>query len=106
MASVNGKVIIITGASAGIGAATALALAKAGAILVLAARRADRLEQVAAQCRALGAQVINVICDVSRRADVDHLVAQSVEKFGRLDVMIANAGYGFLANIHETTEAQ
>jgi NAD(P)-dependent dehydrogenase (short-subunit alcohol dehydrogenase family) len=106
MATIANKVVIITGASAGIGAATALALASQGARLVLGARRLEKLEEVAAQCRVAGAEVAAVQSDVSRRADVDKLVAAAVEKYGRLDVMLANAGYGFLAKIHETTEEQ
>jgi len=100
------KTIIITGASSGIGAATALALAQGRANLVLGARRIERLEQVAAQCRRLGAAALAVPCDVAQRAAVDRLVALGVEKFGRLDVMLANAGYGFLERIHEATDAQ
>jgi short-subunit dehydrogenase len=100
------KAIIIAGASSGIGAATALALAKEHHNLILAARRLDKLEQVAAQCRSLGAPTLTLPCDVSKREDIDRLVAASQEKFPRLDVMIANAGYGFLAKVQETTEAQ
>jgi NAD(P)-dependent dehydrogenase (short-subunit alcohol dehydrogenase family) len=100
------KTIIITGASSGIGAATALQLAKSGANLVLGARRLDRLEQVAAQCRTLGGHVEVLPCDVRNRPDVEALVARAVEKFGRLDVMLANAGYGMLARVHETTDEQ
>lgn len=100
------KVVIITGASAGIGAATAVALAAQGVRLVLGARRLDKLEEVAGKCRAAGAETVAVCCDVAKRADVDRLVAAAVEKFGRVDVMLANAGYGFLAKIHETTEEQ
>jgi short-subunit dehydrogenase len=100
------KTIIIAGASSGIGAATALALAKERHNLILAARRLDKLEQVAAQCTALGAQTLTLPCNVAQREDVDRLVAASLEKFPRLDVMIANAGYGFLAKVHETTDAQ
>ncbi len=108
MTTIAGKVVIITGASSGIGAATALALAQQGAKLVLCARRLDRLEKVAADCRnaAKGAEAIAMHCDVAKRPDVDRLVATAVEKFGRLDVMIANAGYGLLAKIHEMTEQQ
>jgi short-subunit dehydrogenase len=100
------KTIIITGASSGIGAATALELAKSGANLVLGARRLDRLEQVAAQCRTHGASVEVMACDVRNRPDVEALVARAVEKLGRLDVMLANAGYGMLARVHETTDEQ
>ena len=110
MGTIAGKVIIITGASSGIGAATAMALAREGAKLVLGARRMDRLEKVATECSAagkgVGGEAFAMACDVSKRTDVDLLVAAAVAKFGRLDVMIANAGYGFLAKIHETTEQQ
>ena len=101
------KTIIITGASSGIGAATAVAFAKQGANLVLAARRMEKLQEVAAQCKAAGAKEVLVMhCDVSRREEVERCVDETVARFGRLDVMIANAGYGFMAKVHETTEEQ
>jgi len=107
MKFVNGKTIIITGASSGIGAATAVALAGRGTNLVLAARRMEKLQEVAAKCRAAGAKDVLVMhCDVSRREEVERCVDETVGKFGRLDVMIANAGYGMLAKIHEATEEQ
>jgi short-subunit dehydrogenase len=100
------KTAVITGASSGIGAATALALAKAGANLVLGARRMDRLNAVAEQCRAAGAQVAAQSCDVAQREQVEALVAAAAERFKRVDVVLANAGYGLLARIHETTDEQ
>ncbi|MCL2640667.1 MAG: SDR family oxidoreductase [Phycisphaerales bacterium] len=101
------KTIIITGASSGIGAATAVALAATGANLVLVARRMEKLQEVAAKCTVAGAKETLVMhCDVSRRKDVERCVDEAVAKFGRLDVMLANAGYGFLAKVHETTEEQ
>jgi short-subunit dehydrogenase len=108
MASIAGKVVIITGASSGIGAATAVELARRGAKLVLAARRADKLGQVAARCRELqGADgTRTVVCDVAKRGEVERLVAEAGAAFGRVDVMLANAGYGILAKIHEMTEGQ
>ena len=105
----SGKSIIITGASSGIGAAAALAAAdfwKTGARLILAARRMDRLETIAERCRAKGATAIPIPCDVAQRADIDRVVAAAVEKFGRVNVMLANAGFGLLAKIHETSEQQ
>jgi len=99
------KTIIITGASSGIGAATAVAFAAKGANLVLAARRMEKLHEVAARCKTAGAKDVLVIhCDVSRREDVERCIDETVAKFGRLDVMLANAGYGILAKIHEVTE--
>lgn len=106
MVKLDGLVVVITGASSGIGAATALALAPHGAKLVLGARRMDKLEAIAAQCRQWGGTAVALPCDVAQRADVDALVARAVADFGRLDVMLANAGYGFLARIHEATEQE
>jgi short-subunit dehydrogenase len=100
------KTVVITGASAGIGAATALALAAQHANLVLAARRVDRLEAVARQCREQGGKVVVLACDVAKRGEVEATVKAAVGEFGRLDVMLANAGYGMLAKIHEMTEEQ
>ncbi|HUO10662.1 MAG TPA: SDR family oxidoreductase [Phycisphaerae bacterium] len=100
------KTIIITGASSGIGAATALQLAKEKHNLILAARRLEKLDGVAKKCRDLGANPLTLRCDVSNRHEVDALVSTTLEKLPRLDVMLANAGYGFLAKIHETTDQQ
>ena len=83
----TGKVVAITGASNGIGAATAEVLASQGAQLVLAARRADRLAAVADR---LGAEHLTV--DVRRRSDVADLVSLARKRFGRLDVLVSNAG--------------
>ncbi|NNM85058.1 MAG: SDR family oxidoreductase [Phycisphaerales bacterium] len=106
MINLAGKTVVITGASSGIGAAAALAFAKRGAKLVLGARRTDKLTAVAEQAHALGADVIAHPCDVSHRDQVQALLQLAIEKFGRLDVAIANAGFGFVARVHETDEAQ
>jgi NADP-dependent 3-hydroxy acid dehydrogenase YdfG len=87
-----GKVIAITGASSGIGEATARLLAGRGAALVLGARRTDRLDRLAAELRADGASVVATTTDVTRRADLDRLVGCAVDEFGRLDVLVSNAG--------------
>ena len=89
-----GKVVLLTGASEGIGAATAAAFAREGARLVLAARSLPRLEAVAAQCRAAN-PAVEVLCqttDVGQRSEVEALVAAALERFGELDVIVANAG--------------
>jgi NADP-dependent 3-hydroxy acid dehydrogenase YdfG len=95
------RVVAITGASAGIGRATALRLARDGAAVVLCARRADRLDVVAAEIVAAGGQALPVVADVTSRADMDALVARALERFGRLDVMMCNAGFGVAGAIDE-----
>jgi NADP-dependent 3-hydroxy acid dehydrogenase YdfG len=100
------RVIAITGASAGIGRATALRLARDGAALVICARRADRLEAVAADITAAGGQALPIVADVTREADMQALVARAVERFGRLDVMLCNAGFGIAGAIDDITPEQ
>jgi short-subunit dehydrogenase len=100
------KVIAITGASAGIGRATALRLARDGAVVLLNARRADKLEEVAAAIRAAGGQAVAVPGDVTHEADMQALVDRAVERFGRLDVMLCNAGYGIAGSIDDISLAQ
>jgi short-subunit dehydrogenase len=88
----SGAVVVVTGASAGIGRATALAFARQGSILVLAARRERLLEDVAAEIRAHGRQALVVPCDVSRWDEVDALRSRTADAFGRCDVLVNNAG--------------
>jgi NADP-dependent 3-hydroxy acid dehydrogenase YdfG len=92
MTGVEGKVVAITGASSGIGEATAIELSRRGAAVVLGARRADRLESLAGRIREAGGRAEVVTMDVAQRADVERLVATAVEAFGRLDVLVGNAG--------------
>lgn len=92
MSGINNKVVVITGASSGIGAATALLLAERGAKLVLGARRTERLEALAGQITAAGGEAVFASVDVSRRVDVTALVQLAVDRFGRLDVLVNNAG--------------
>ncbi len=94
MSGIEGKVVAITGASSGIGEATALLLAASGAKLVLGARRTDRLEAVAARIAQAGGEAAWLATDVKRREDVAALVAHACERFGRLDVLVNNAGIG------------
>lgn len=86
------KVVIITGASSGIGRATALALAREGANIALAARREAELQAVAESIRALGRRALVVPTDVTQQAQVARLVAETLQRWGRVDVVIANAG--------------
>jgi NAD(P)-dependent dehydrogenase (short-subunit alcohol dehydrogenase family) len=96
-----GKSVLITGASRGIGRAMALQLAEQGAWLTLAARGTEELEHVAASCRERGARSIAVSADVSREADCKLLVARAVAEYGRLDVLISNAGLGLIARFED-----
>jgi len=86
------KVAIVTGASAGIGRGAALALADVGAHVVCAARTQDTLDRVAAQVRERGTRALAVPCDVNDTAQVEGLVARAVTEFGRIDVVVNNAG--------------
>lgn len=90
----HGKVVWITGASSGIGAATALEFAAEGASVVLFARRADRLAELSKRIQALGVESLVITGDVTQTADVEAAVKATLERFGHLDVVFANAGFG------------
>ncbi|MFG3409369.1 SDR family NAD(P)-dependent oxidoreductase [Streptomyces sp. NPDC048142] len=97
-----GKVALITGASSGIGAAAARHFADEGAAVVLVARRAELVEEVAERIRKDGGQAVAVPGDVTSRADMDHAVATAVDRFGKLDCAFNNAGYASAGTIlHE-----
>jgi short-subunit dehydrogenase len=101
----KGAVVVITGASSGIGAATAIAFAKRGARLELAARRVDRLEAVAQKCREAGSPDVNVRrVDVGRRSDARALIAATLRTHERLDVLVNNAGVGWTGRMHQMPE--
>src|SRR3712207_4618843 len=97
MSGVEGKVVAITGASSGIGAVTATLLAEHGAKVVLGARRIDRLEGLVRGITEAGGEAVCAAVDVRQRADSELLVASALEKFGRLDVFVANAGVGVMS---------
>ena len=88
----NGSVALVTGASSGIGAATAESLAGLGAKVALAARRADRLEELAARIRDAGGTALVVEADVTGREAAEQAVARTVDELGGLDIVINNAG--------------
>ncbi|MEW2521121.1 SDR family oxidoreductase [Actinacidiphila alni] len=90
--TVKGKVVVITGASSGIGEATALLLAERGAKVVLGARGAEKLADLAARIEKAGGEVARRVTDVRERADIAALVGLATARFGRLDVMVSNAG--------------
>ena len=92
LAGIEGKVIVITGASSGIGEVTALLLAERGAKVVLGARKSDRLEALAARIAKMGCEVSYAQTDVRRRSDLSDLVKLACERYGRLDVLVNNAG--------------
>ena len=91
---IQSKVIVITGASSGIGAASARLLAGRGARLVLGARRLDRLQALATEIAAAGGSAVAVPVDVTRREDLVRLTEAAMTGYGRLDVLISNAGIG------------
>ena len=90
----DGKVAIVTGASSGLGVAFGKALAEAGADLVLAARRADRLEHTRALVEERGRRALTVTADVARPEDAQAVVDAAVAEFGHVDVLVNNAGKG------------
>jgi short-subunit dehydrogenase len=100
------NVVILTGASKGIGEGLAIALAEAGAQLALAARDINALDRVATLCRAKGAKVITVSVDVANEADCKQLVDKTVEAFGRVDTLINNAGASMWARFDEIKDAR
>ncbi|MGD2104308.1 MAG: SDR family NAD(P)-dependent oxidoreductase [Anaerolineae bacterium] len=86
------KVAVVTGASSGIGRVTALALAKEGMHVALAARTESALRDVAEEIRTLGQEALVVPTDVTHRTEVDHLVKETLGRWGRIDILVANAG--------------
>jgi NADP-dependent 3-hydroxy acid dehydrogenase YdfG len=101
----GGRVALITGASSGIGAATALQLGNAGARVALAARRSDRLRELTERIRHAGGEATAITADVADQASAEQLVATVVERFGKLDLLVNNAGVMMLAPFAEGAPA-
>ena len=95
---IKGKVVIVTGASSGIGEATAREFGREGAKVVLAARRVDKLQTLAQEVNGMGngAETLVVKADLSKLEDIQSMIVQTLEKFGRIDVLVNNAGFGRL----------
>lgn len=98
---IAGKVVVITGASSGLGEATARHLAALGARVVLGARRGDRLQALVADIRQAGGEAVHAVTDVTRKEDVQALVEAGRAAFGRIDVMVNNAGLMAIAPISQ-----
>ncbi|MEV2211197.1 SDR family oxidoreductase [Streptomyces sp. NPDC050997] len=92
MLSLHGKIVAITGASSGIGEATARLLAQRGATVVLAARRSERIDAIAQEVREQGGRAATCVVDVTKAEDLQRLVATTIDQYGRIDVLVNNAG--------------
>ena len=103
--TIRGKAIVLTGASAGIGRAAALGLAREGARLFLVARRADRLAEVDAEVRKLGGTAFVQALDLRHADSVKTMIRSACEKLGRIDVLINNAAFGYFGTVEKTPPA-
>ena len=101
MSILQGRVVVVTGASSGIGEACAVAFVEKGAKAVLAARRAERLSSLVERIEGAGGEALAVATDVTNEAAVDNLFAQAIERFGTVDVLINNAGIADSTPVHE-----
>lgn len=106
MNRLTGKISIITGAAQGIGLATACKFAQEGATVVVCDIRQGQVDEAVAQCKALGAEAVGFVMDVTQRAMVDAVVAQVLERFGRIDVLVNNAGITQDARLQKMTLEQ
>ena len=101
----TGTVALVTGASSGIGRATALQLAREGATVVLVARRGDRIAELASAIEDTGGTAWALPTDITRREEAEAAIAATVERFGRLDILVNNAGYMILGSVADADVA-
>ena len=94
--NLKGRVAVVTGASSGIGEATALSLAEAGAKVALVARRKDRLDNLTAKIRESGGDAVSILADYSKEADAQRSIHEAAEHFGQVDILVNNAGVMYL----------
>lgn len=98
----SGKVVIITGSSSGIGEGTAIVFSKLGANVVITGRNGDNVKRVAKECQSVspkGLKALQVIADITKDEDAKRLIESTIEEFGKIDVLVNNAGAGWLTNI-------
>ncbi len=105
MLSLKDSVVIVTGASSGIGRATAIAFAQKGAVVVLAARRLDRLQALEQEISRAGGRSLVIQSDVTRETEVERLFAEALQQLGRVDILVNNAGHGLRGNLVDTSYA-
>jgi short-subunit dehydrogenase len=98
----SGRVAVVTGASSGIGLASAQHLAREGVAVVLGARRKERLDEAVRDIRGAGGRAESAVIDVTSEGDVKRLVQHGVDVFGRVDIMICNAGFGYYGTVEDT----
>ncbi len=103
MFSLTGKVVLVTGASSGIGHASAIALAGQGAKVALAARRVEKLEALVTEIKSAGGEAIAIPTDVLKQEDITNAISKTVEAFGRLDILLNNAGVGSIEQTLDMT---
>jgi 3-oxoacyl-[acyl-carrier protein] reductase len=105
MGNLAGKVVLISGGGTGLGRAAAVTFAKAGAKVVVFGRRSEKLAAVVAEVHALGGEILSVVADVSKEADVKQVVAETVRAYGRIDLVFNNAAVFEANTVADTTLA-